>query len=737
MTQKELFHHGIWLGAAPEAVGPAAILRRRFTLRSVRHATLRVIGLGFFQCYLNGVRVGEKLFLPLNSDYEPRPDFPTDEEISGHRIYVTEYDVTSYLTEGENCLALHFGGGWYIYDVEQKFGDPKAIWCLMGEDENGAFCFASSEEDRIGPSFVTTYLLTEREYHDYTVMTEAAFGRDFDDSAWPFATAVASPDTEYAISDCPADGVARVLSLRQTGASEAARHYDCGQNISGYPVLTLCGKAGDTVRVVFAEECTTDGAPDPVFGHRQEWVLTCDGTRRTVRPCFTWFGFRYLSVCGPAEIDTVEVIHSKVAVTAAFRSDNALLNWIHDTFLNTQLTNMHTGIPSDCPHIERRGYTGDGQLVCHAAMDLLDGEAFYRKWIRDILDCQDVKTGHVQYTAPYTRSGGGPGGWGCAIVEVPYRFYQHYGDAELLRTCYPAMLRYFDYLEANSRGDLVVSDKEGAWCLGDWCPPTDVILPAPFVNNYFYIRSLMRAITIAGILGREEDIPLFEGRITARKEALTGAYFNSWDGNFLGGVQGANAFAVDIGLGDDRTYANLVERYRKLGHYDTGIFGTELVTRVLFERGDGELATSLLLSDSVHSFGEMRRRGATTLWEYWPESLGDRSHNHPMFGAVVACFYDYLLGIRPMEGHVGYDAVEIAPVLVPTVGRLEGHRTLPAGRVALSYETKGGVTAFTVTVPSGLPTVFRLGDTVCRLTAGENRLVAENDLLRWEDGTPV
>ena len=97
------------------------------------------------------------------------------------------------------------------------------------------------------------------------------------------------------------------------------------------------------------------------------------------------------------------------------------------------LCNMHTGHPSDCPHLERRGYTGDGQLTCHAALSVLDARRFYEKWLCDIGDCQDTLSGHIQYTAPYIRSGGGPGGWGCAIVEVPYQLYRHYGDVEVLR----------------------------------------------------------------------------------------------------------------------------------------------------------------------------------------------------------------------------------------------------------------------------------------------------------------
>jgi alpha-L-rhamnosidase len=79
---------------------------------------------------------------------------------------------------------------------------------------------------------------------------------------------------------------------------------------------------------------------------------------------------------------------------------------------------MHMGIPSDCPHCEKRGYTGDGQLTCESALLMLDSASFYRKWMDDIADCQEPTTGHVHNTAPYVSwSGGGPGGWGWAACS--------------------------------------------------------------------------------------------------------------------------------------------------------------------------------------------------------------------------------------------------------------------------------------------------------------------------------
>ena len=111
MTQQEMFGRAVWLGAKECKNTDIFVLRGRFIARAAKKATLRVLGLGFFHCYINGVRVGEDLFLPLNSEYEPRENFPTNEKLSDFRTYVPEFDVTALLREGENTLTVHFGGG--------------------------------------------------------------------------------------------------------------------------------------------------------------------------------------------------------------------------------------------------------------------------------------------------------------------------------------------------------------------------------------------------------------------------------------------------------------------------------------------------------------------------------------------------------------------------------------------------------------------------------------------------
>lgn len=718
MNQQNVFSSAKWLTGKNEDT--FYILRGKFSVENTSKAILRVIGLGYFHCYINGERVGNDLFLPLSTDYEERKDYPIGEIISGHRIYVPEYDITSMLKNGENTIAIHFGGGWYTYGENSRFGCPKAIWRIFGEDSNGEFDFVSDESNKIAESFVGNYRFTYTETQNFLGFEADAFSEEFDDSEWKNASLAKPLETEYLFSKCPADRVAEILPVTPVFSGDGYTVYDCGKNISGYPVITLNAAKGETVTVIHSEELDSSGDIDPEFIHGQKEIYICDGKNRKATPLFTWYAFRYFAVYGNAKPECVEVIHTDACVTSDFKSDNELLNWIHDTFINTQLTNMHSGIPSDCPHLERRGYTGDGQVACHAVMDILDAEEFYRKWICDIRDCQDKLSGHIQYTAPYLHSGGGPGGWGCAIVEVPYQFYMHYGDKTPLEECYPNMLRYFDYLESHSESDLVISDKEGEWCLGDWCTPVSIVLPAPFVNNYFYIKSLFRIIEIAKIIGKENDIPAFEKIIEKRKKAVMNAYFNKWDGNFLGGQQGANAFALDIGLGDERTYRNTVEHYRKLGGYDTGIFGTDILTKIFFENGDSQLAFDLMTSDTVHSFGEWKKRGATTFWEYWPESLRDRSHNHPMFGAVTAYLYDYLLGIKAKKGCAGYSEIVISPVTVDGVDRIDGYRTLKSGKVSVSYEKSENGISFRIEIPENLPAEFVFGGKTYKLNTGLN-----------------
>ena len=405
----DFFKNAKWVGAPEREALTFSVLRGHFNLDSVKKATINVLGLGFFKCYINGKCINPDTFLPLSSEYEPGHD-PKEEKLTANRMYVPEFDITPYVKAGDNVIAIQYGGGWYTFG-RRVFGLPKAIYRITVETDGGEVDFVSDESCRIGKSIITEYNLTKFERQDYTAFDDASLGCDFDDSAWENAVATEEPETEYFRTDCPADALIKELPVRRIGPGEnGGIVYDCGINTTGYVTLEINAAAGEEIKVIHAEDLLPNGELDPGHIHGQQFFVISDGKKRTVQPEFVWYGFRCFEVIGNAEPISVKVVHANVPISSRFDSDNQTLNWIYKTFVHTMLCNMHTGHPSDCPHIERRGYTGDGQVTCHAALTTLDARAFYEKWLQDIADSQDTITGHIQNAAPYIKSGGGPGG---------------------------------------------------------------------------------------------------------------------------------------------------------------------------------------------------------------------------------------------------------------------------------------------------------------------------------------
>lgn len=721
MTHEEIFGKAQWIEADESVQIP--VFRKVFSAGSVKNAQIDIIGLGVFALFLNGKRVSNDLLVPVVSDYHERKfavnGLPFD-EVLGHRMYVCHYDVTEYLQRDKNVLAIMLGPAWYADKQHFTFGRMKLCFRLTITDETGTHEILSDESMRCNRSFVIDCTLLQGEKHNYFEEQEGWMEPDFDDSYWHYASMAKAPKTEFFMQECPPDREIRKIIPKFLGARNGLKRYDVGENISGYVVLQ--SKGGDHVgdaTVTMSEELMPDGTLDPLRGFGQKLEYIVGYAKKELKPYFTWQAFRYFEVWGDVDVVDCRVVHTDVAVTSGFESDSTVLNWLNDAYIRTQLCNMHMGIPSDCPHAERKGYTGDGQLTCEAAMLMLDSQKFFEKWIADIADCQDKVTGHVQYTAPYNNAGGGPGGWGCAIVVVPYIYYKQYGDVSILRNMYDQMLKYLGYLQAHSENGLVTSDRKNGWCLGDWCTAEKTTIPEPFVNTYFFVKSIDYILEIGEIIGRTE----YQDALVALRKSLcktiTEVYMDRTTGDFAGNYQGSNAYAVDIGLGDERTFANMVRYYQELGMYDTGIFGTDILTRVLFEKGQADLAYRLLTCEGKYSFHHIMEQGATTLWEYW---TGDRSHSHPMFGAVCKCLYQYILGIRQAADSCGYSRIVIAPARIPDLAWASGYVETIRGQIRVERKTEGEEILFAVTLPENMEAEFIYGAEHRCLTGGENRV---------------
>ena len=719
MTFEELFCGAKFVG--PDTECPSVLIRREFSLSAPGKARLIICGLGHMLGEINGRPISEDLFAPAVSDYDDNPERHCQKafgEVTAHRIYALSYDVTDLLREGPNAIGVRLYPGWY---ANERHGRGSSTVCLAYrltvESPSGTQEILSGGGEAWRRSEYTDGNFFRFEEQDGHFLADGFSLPGYSGEGWRPVKALPAPDSPFFIQDCPADRVIRRIVPRELPCGiPGLRLYDAGENITGWPVLRDEGGGDRTITLTLAERLT-DGALDPDYVHKQVCLYHTDGQPREYHSRSLWHAFRYFTVEG-AVCDRVEVVHANVPVTASFTCSDPVISWYYDAFVRTQLCNLHGGIPSDCPQLERRGYTGDGELVCEAAMTVLDGREFYRKWIDDISDCQDRVSGHVQYTAPYTHSGGGPGGWGCAIAEVPYRFWKTYGDDGPARRIYPQVLRYFSYLFAHSEGGLVTSDQPGEWALGDWCTPGEVLIPPPFVNTWYYLRTVERMREMALAFGHEADVPGLDIRADALRRALTKAYFDPATGDFCGGVQGANLFAVALGLGDERTLARAVAHYTEHPVPDFGICGTDVVISTLFERGYADLACTLLGSEEAPSFGHWKALGATTLWEEWKDR--PRSLSHPMFGSAVRCLFSQVLGIRQTPESAGFARVVISPALCRRLPSASGRIVTPHGAVEVSRVLTGESWQVCVTVDAGVDAVLSLAGKEQRLIPGRN-----------------
>ena len=626
----------------------AVIAKTEFTVTKKSPAYLYVTGLGYCHIYINGKKISDRELAPAWTSYRKLAteelNYPIYDTMT-YRIMYEKIDVSPFLKKGKNTIVFHIGSGWYSQrecpnEGVMPYGNLELCYKLQCD---GQVVSSSSKDLKYRKSFITRANVYYGEDHDSRLG-----GYDFskyDDCTkdWSNATPIQKPCAVLVEQKCPADRTVKIhkpVCIFKRGDYAV---YDIGENIAGYPVVKFadCAYTGERCTLRYAEVLDSEGGLDfhTTGGEfrMQKDTFIYDNQCKEFHPHFTWHGARYFDVLGRIEVIEYREVHTDIKPVVEFKSSDETLQWIYDAYVRTQLNNIHGCIPSDCPHRERLGYTGDGQLTVNAVMTCFDAEGMYRKWMQDIADCQDIYNGHVQHTAPFYGGGGGPGGWGGAMVIVPYAFYKHYGDVSVLEKYYPNMVEYLNYMEEHSENGIVVREELLGWCLGDWCSPDNRnLIPPEFVNTYFYIKTLGMAIEVAGILGK--NCKVLKDRYKASVKAFTDKYYDKKTGTFCGSAEASDAYGYDLGLGNEKTLAAIVAKYEKLGEFDTGIFGTDILIRTLCENSHKDLALKLLTSKKDNTFYNMKKHGATTLWENWD---GAHSHSHPMFGAIVEYIVKY------------------------------------------------------------------------------------------------
>lgn len=685
-------------------VHPAPLLRKEFEIsKRVRSARFYGTGLGYFELYVNGERVGEDYLVPNQTNYDRRPMLDTRgiavcDPFEEYTVMYLSYDIKPLLERGENVVGAILGNGFYDvveYWPPMGYGSPRFFGEIEIEYTDGTReVIATDTTWRCSRSAIVADQMFLGEHYDARLEQEGWAERGFDDSEWENVAVKRAPCGRLIAQNCPADRIVeRIKPTSIVKQEDGSWLVSFPEEISGWVNLkNLDLDKGQRVDIKYLCE-SLNGANS----------YTAKGSgRESYHARFVWFVFSQVEIRGVEQLSARQVeahaVNTDVASVAEFSTSNELLNTIHRIWRRAQLDNMHGGVASDCPQRERSPYTGDGQAACVAVMKNFDAAAFYNKWIRDIRGAQTAD-GYIPNSAPWQPGCGGGPAWGAAIAIMPWEHYRHYGDAQILRESYEPMCRYIEWMQRWVEEDGVMHAKDPQkWKnLGDWVAPRQNP-PVEVVHTFYLWMCADIAAHSAEVLGFKADAELYRAMAERTRKAFHARFYNPESKSY--GKHGCNVFALKMGQPEPfRSHAlealksNIAEVG---GHLDTGIFGTRYLFEVLCEGGEADLAYSIINKRTFPSFGHWIEQGATTTWEQWN---GKNSHNHPMWGGGIVWFYTHLAGLRPLDA--GYRTFEVAPIVPEGLERVEYSLDTVYGTIDVAWRVAEGEFMLECGVPVG------------------------------------
>ncbi len=721
------------------------LLRHAFAVRGpVAQALLFVSGLGHYEAWLNGARVGDRFLAPGWTDYRKT-------------VLYDAYDVTGQLRVGPNAIAAIVGNGFHhvaperYYKLAVAYGWPKLLALLRIDYTDGTReTVATGPTWRAAPSPITFTSIYGGEDHDARLEPAGWSRAGFDDSGWGRAVLATPPEGRLRVEGDHPLRVMEVLRPQKVRpVVPGAYLYDFGQNASGIVRLVVKGESGRTVTLTPAELVTPDGRPNQkASGAPYRWTYTLrGGGEEAWEPRFTYYGFRYVQVegavpageSGPAELPRIvslEMAHTRNSAPEAGRFETSfpLFDRIHRLIRWAIRSNL-ASVVTDCPHREKLGWLEQTHLMGEAVHFDHDLYGLYRKQVADILDAQTPE-GLVPDIAPeYVVFEGGfrdSPEWGSAGVVLPWLLYRWYGDRDTLARAWPAMERYAAYLGAKAEGH-ILSHGLGDWYdLGPRFPGEAQLTPKAVTATAIYFHDLRVLAAAARALGRPEAATRYETLAEEVRGAFNRAFFDAASATWSTGSQTALAMPLVVGLApegqDGRALASLVSRIEKDGRALTaGDVGFHYVVEALSRAGRGDLLFAMNARDDVPGYGFQLRKGATALTESWA-ALEEVSNDHLMLGHLEGWFYSGLLGIDQAEASTGYAEIVLKPQVIEPIEWVRGEYRSPRGRVASSWRKEPGRLVVELEVPVNATAEIHLP-----ARAGSEILESGRPLARHED----
>ncbi len=690
--------------------------------KEVVQARLYISGIGYYEAYLNGKKVGDRMLEPGWTTYKKE-------------VLYSTYDVTQLIKSGKNSAGIMVGNGWYNPLPIRLFGR----FNLRNAQETGRPCVkaeihiqykdGSKEQINTDESWWTALgpVIRNNTYlgEHYDSRLEQSGWLSNKDLPWKSVVIVKGPSGILHSQMQPPIRITKILkpiSIKEIAPDKYIA--DFGQNFAGVARIRVKGAKGIRIKLKYGEALHADGtlnylttvagqikeiwnvkggpgAPATAW-QEDEYILNGSGVEEW-NPRFTYHGFRFVEISGwpgKPDINSIEGLRMNADLQEAgtFSCSNEMFNQLHQVINWTFLSNVFS-VQSDCPGREKMGYGADVVVTANAFMYNFNMSSFYEKVERDFANEQQPDGG-ITEIAPYTgiadRGYGGesgPLGWQLAFPYLQDQLYEFYGDSKIIAQNYTAFQKQIEFLKTHAIQGLY------HWDIGDHVtidPKAEA-----FSASAFYYHHVILASKFAGILKKKEDSISYSKLATEIKQTIIQKYNVPNTGRFDNATQAAQSFALWYDLPTDTNKALEVleqEIKRHNNHVSSGIFGVKMMFDVLRENNRNELAYAVANQHDFPSWGYMLAKGATTLWEDWNYPDNAPSQNHPMFGSIDEWFYRSLLGINAASP--GFDKIIIKPQPVSDLTWAKGSYNSIKGKIASDWKMNSHEFELTVSIPS-------------------------------------
>lgn len=708
-----------WISAPKEDRYHPRIRKKIHIKKDVLRARLYAAGVGLFEAYFDGKKLGDEYLMPYLTNYE-------------RNIQVMTFPVEG-VRKGFHTLEFLLGKGWYmgVFGLEDKAENYGNRMAVIGElrieySDGTADVIGTDESFWCQESEVRDSGIYLGEIIDYCNISE--------NKEWKHTEIIEKPEK---VSGCEnlalehlmdrisvpvtAHEKIPVKEIIHTPAGETI--LDMGQNFAGFVEFKALLPKGTEIVLDFGEILQQGNFYNKNYRHAQsQFIYVSDGKERIVRAHFTFFGFRYVRVSGwqgelKKEDFTGRALYSDLRQTGCLQTSNEKINRLYQNTIWGQKSNF-IDMPTDCPQrSERLGWTGDAQVFSVTAGYHMDVRAFFHKFIKDLRDEQMFIGGAVpNYLPNFGHKKDAGSVWGDVATFIPYNLYHYYGNVKEAEYDYPLMkdwVNYIDEMDA-ARGKKHYLFDFG-FHFGDW-----LALDGPSVTSYkgstddtyiasmYYCRSVQMVSEFAQMLGKSEDAEYYQQLSVKIRDAVLKEFFTP-NGRLSVDTQAAYVIALKFGIYVDRN--RLIEQFVRRLNMDgnqikCGFVGAPLLCTVLAEAGKYELAYDFLLNEKFPGWLYEVNLGATTVWERWNSVLSDgtisdtdmNSLNHYAYGSVMEFVYAYVAGIRPKEP--GFGKALIAPNPDIRLPKVMCSYDSVNGRYACCFELKTDGTVFlSVEVP--------------------------------------